>query len=78
MMREEITIMAVLTMYESVVSLREAHTGGLLVAKNKNQWIDLARDLDIDARQRRVRFIDPRMIDRASKLQRDMRTREGQ
>lgn len=67
-MRAEITITADRTLYESVISLREPRTGGLSIAEDKAEWIDLARDLDIDARN----------IDRASTPRGSTRTEEGQ
>lgn len=71
MMREEITIMADLTIYEGVVFLSEYHTGRLPVAENINQWIGFVKHLCINARQP-----IENIVDRVSTLQRRLRIGE--
>jgi hypothetical protein len=78
MTREQITIMADRTACESAISLMEPRTGGLPVAKDKNQLISLAKDFDIGARHCMGWPISRWHIDGVPTIQGGLLTREEQ
>jgi hypothetical protein len=79
MTREQITIMADRTVYESAISPIEPRTGGLPVANDKNQLISMAKDFDMGARHPMAWATSRWHIDGVSTtIQGGMLTRKGQ